>query len=354
MKNPQTETKIPVFGRKDLILTLQAANNELRAKLEELKQKMAEHSESLTNRDHELFYANKRIKELEALNARQIDSKNAEIKKMGEELRDKDNILRRKNNHLKESIGKLREKSAVINSQGERLQETDEKYYWDGQAGIDYSKTRFDALGIAMNKVYEYLKKRGDVVKLTEVKNGDFFTDKDPNINDTHIYFKGSTPPRIWNELLEKRNYGYLDAFNGYFDRKLRELKEWANLGKISFNDSAITQAKKEQRNFLPDYGHILNTVRFKHRENEYLFYDGAHLFMLYHENYDKINVKNLVKSYLQEYGLDLENGFGGTDDIRNITFERHRPEENNFNEIMGKEKNRVAKIMETVGANSR
>jgi DNA repair exonuclease SbcCD ATPase subunit len=351
MKNPQTETKIPVFGRKDLILTLQAANNELRAKLEELERQNAELSKKLTIHDHELYDANKRIKELEALNARQkehIDSQTAEIKKMGEESRDKDNILRRKNNRLKENIGKLREKSAVINSQGERLQETDENYYWDGQAGIDYGKTRFEALGIAMNKVYEYLAKRGDVVNLTEVKNGDFITDTDPRAGQTHIYFKGSTPPKIWNELLEKKNYGYYDAFNGFFDRNLINLKNEDH----NPNDPEITQAKKEQKKFLPDYGHILDTARFKHEENEYLFYDGAHLFMLYHENYDKINVENLVKSYLREYGLDLANGLGKYN--INITFERHRPEKNNFNEIMEKEKNRVATKMGTVSANSR
>jgi hypothetical protein len=353
MKNPQTETKIPVFGKKDLILTLQAANNELRAKLEELERQNAELSKKLTIHDHELYDANKRIKELEALNARQkehIDAQNAEIKKMGEESRDKDNILRRKNNRLKENIGKLREKSAVINSQGERLQETDEDYYWDGQAGIDYSKTRFEALGIAMNKVYEYLAKRGDVVKLAEVKNGDFITDKNSKAGDTHIYFKGSTPTRIWNELLEKKNYGYYDAFNGWFDRNLINLKSEGR----NPDDHETTQAKIEQKKFLPDYGNVLDTARFKYTDetNEYLFYDGAHLFMLYHENHDKINVENLAKSYLREYGLDLAEGFGGYN--IDITFERHQPEKNNFTEIMDEEKNRVAKIMETVGANSR
>jgi hypothetical protein len=277
---PPNEIKIPIFGKKDLILQQKSENDDLIARIQQLEQTNAGLSKNILT-----------LKK--------------DIHTLEEKLADKD--------------VKSEKLSKQLDLATERLQEGDYDYYWASQEGVDEIKSRYSALGESLKLLTDNLQKNGEVCNLTEIKNGDFITTGWSG----HIYFKGSTPPSLWNDILTK------------FSHKDRENKP---IFDHLICDSNTPEYKISK--YFSEYGEVLDVILYSNSWNDYIFYDGAHYFILYFENYKNLNVEKIVNSYLQDTGLRIEH-----DRSELKLLEKAKNRANNFEEMMAKENKRIDMI---------
>jgi hypothetical protein len=149
----------------------------------------------------------------------------------------------------------------------------------------DSRKDRYNALETVLKSVETELSEKDEVCELIEIKSGDMLHEEGDNPAFA-VFFKGSTSKSIWDYCIEEAS----------------DCLKFSN----EKNDSGMNNIS---------YGEVLDSVRFLMHKNhsaapdtDHIFYDGAHYFILYFENSHNIDVGNIVRSRLQQYGLGMDN----------------------------------------------